>query len=273
MKPSIVILTFNSEESIGNTLKSVQSLTDDIYVVDSGSTDSTVSISTSFGAKVFSHDFINYSAQRNWAIDNIPVQCAWQLHLDADECISDLLCEEIKRLPDQPPWDGYFVKRYLKFMGKTLRHNLAPTWHMRLFRTAMGRCELREYDQHFTCLGSTSRLRESMLDDIRMSLSEWTERHNRWSNAEVRAILSTHSVGRIVPKLHGNVVERKRFYKGFYDRSPLFFRVFGLFFYRYILRGGFLDGKEGLIFCSLQTFWFRFLVDAKILEATNSTRR
>jgi glycosyltransferase involved in cell wall biosynthesis len=273
MKPSIVILTFNSEESIKNTLRSVQSLTDDIYVIDSGSRDSTVSIALSLGAKVLSHDFINYSAQRNWAIDNVPVQYAWQLHLDADECISDALCEEIRSLPDHPIWDGFFVKRYLKFMGKILRHNLAPTWHMRLFRTGMGRCESREYDQHFICLGTTSHLRQSMIDDVRMSLSEWTERHNRWSNAEVRAILSMDEVGRVNPKLAGNIVERKRFYKGFYDRAPLFLRVFGLFVFRFIVLGGFLDGKEGLIFCSLQTFWFRFLVDAKILEATNETRR
>ena len=71
-------------------------------------------------------------------------------------------------------------------MNRTLKHNLAPTWHMRLFRAGKGRCELREYDQHFFCTGTTARLHNSMLDDIRMSLSEWTYRHNRWSDAEVR---------------------------------------------------------------------------------------
>jgi hypothetical protein len=147
-----------------------------------------------------------------------------------------------------------------------LKHNLAPTWHMRLFRTGRGRCELREYDQHFFCLGRTSELEGSITDDIRMPLSEWTSRHNRWSDAEVRETQMAVVAGRIAPKLTGNVIQRKRYIKSFYDRSPLFLRAVGLFFYRYIVKCGFLDGKEGLVFCVLQTLWYRFLVDAKLFE-------
>jgi len=100
-----------------------------------------------------------------------------------------------------------------------------------------------------------------------MSLSEWTARHNRWTDAEVKELLSKATVGRVEPSATGNIVQRKRFYKGFYESSPLFVRVIALFFYRYIFKLGFLDGTEGLIFCVLQTLWFRFLVDAKLWEA------
>ena len=267
MKPSIVILTFNSQESIAHTLTAVSGLSDDILVVDSGSKDRTLEIVHSVGATVHHHDFTSYGAQRNWAIDNLPLRYTWQLHLDADEAISPQLRAEIAALPEEPACDGYFVKRYLRFMNRVLRHNLAPTWHMRLFRTGQGRCEDREYDQHFLCTGRTAQLNGSMIDDIQMSLSEWTYRHNRWADAEVRELRARRADGRVEASLSGNVVQRKRFYKGFYERSPLFVRSIALFFYRYVFRLGFLDGVEGLIFCVLQTLWFRFLVDAKLYEA------
>jgi glycosyltransferase involved in cell wall biosynthesis len=270
MKPTIIILTFNSADSIADTLASIASLSDDVHVVDSGSADRTVEIAAAYGANVQQHPFVNYGDQRNWAIDSIPAKYAWQLHLDADECVGDALRAEILALPKDPGCDGFFLKRYLRFMGRTLRHNLAPTWHMRLFRAGKGRCELREYDQHFFCTGTTARLQGPMLDDIRMSLSEWTLRHNRWSDAEVRELMGRAVEGRIVSNPAGNVVERKRYLRSQYDRAPLFLRAFALFFYRYFVKLGFLDGIEGLIFCILQTLWFRFLVDAKLLEAKRS---
>jgi glycosyltransferase involved in cell wall biosynthesis len=271
MKPSVLILTFNSAASLQATLASVRNLTDDVHVVDSGSTDSTVQIATETGAKVVYHPFENYGSQRNWAIDNISVKYGWHLHLDADERLSPELRAEIMALPEESPVSGYFIPRLLQFLGRTLKHGgMSPTWHMRLFKSGKGRCETREYDQHFFCEGDTAQLKNVMIDDIRMSLSEWTSRHNRWADAEVREILNGRSEGRVHGKLNGNVVERKRFLRNRYARMPLFIRSFGLFFYRYFVRFGFLDGREGLIFWVLQTFWFRFLIDAKLFEHSKS---
>ncbi len=272
MKPTVILLTFNSAASLPNTLASLAGLSDDIHVVDSGSTDATLDIARSCNAKIHEHPFASYGAQRNWAIDNLPIAYAWQLHLDADEALTPELRAEIAALPANPPLDGYFVPRYLRFLGKILRHNLAPTWHMRLFRTGAGRCEERQYDQHFLCSGATAQLRGSMIDDIRMPLSEWTARHNRWADAEVAELLAKATIGRVEGRATGNIVERKRFYKGFYERAPLFVRAVALFFYRYLFKLGFLDGIEGLIFCVLQTLWFRFLIDAKLWEAQRTTK-
>ena len=105
-----------------------------------------------------------------------------------------------------------------------------------------------------------------MIDDIRMPLSEWTFRHNRWADAEVEEQSATDAAVRVPGNMKGNVIERRRALRHFYNRTPLFVRPFLLFFYRYIVRLGFLDGKEGFIFFTLQTFWFRFLVDAKTFE-------
>jgi hypothetical protein len=111
-----------------------------------------------------------------------------------------------------------------------------------------------------------------MIDDIRMPLTEWTARHNRWADAEVREMLRGETTGRISGKMAGNAVEKKRFLRDIYNGAPYFVRPIGLFLYRYFLRLGFLDGMEGLIFYVLQTFWFRFLVDAKIYEARQAAR-
>ena len=265
MTPTVIVLTYNSGLSLSATLSSLEGLTDDIHIVDSGSVDDTASIAERFGAHFVRHPFESYGLQRNWAIDNITCKHSWQLHLDSDEQVSTLLREEIIGLTVEGAVDGYFLPRYLKFMGRLLRHNLAPTWHMRLFRNRQGRCEQRHYDQHFICNGPTARLRHEIVDDIRMPLTEWTLRHNRWSDAEVRELTLGSGYESVQPRMRGNIVERKRSLKSLYNRAPLFIRAFALFFIRYF-GGGFLDGKEGLIFCVLQTLWFRFLIDAKLYE-------
>jgi glycosyltransferase involved in cell wall biosynthesis len=267
LKPSIILLAFNSADSLPATLASLNGLSDDITVVDSGSTDDTVALAEQAGAKVLCHSFKNYGDQRNWAIDNVPICYSWQLHLDADERLTPELRDEIAALPEEPNVSGFYLPRLLRFMDRILRHGgMSPTWHMRLFRNGTGRCEIREYDQHFLCKGKTAQLRNMMIDDLRMPLTEWTARHNRWADAEVREVLHGEIEGRIQGKVTGTVLEKKRYLRGLYNDAPYFVRPLGLFFYRYVLRAGFLDGMEGLIFYTLQTFWFRFLIDAKLYE-------
>lgn len=192
----------------------------------------------------------------------------WQLHLDADERLTPELVAEISGLSEDVDVNGFYIPRALKFLGRPIRHGgMFPTWHLRLFRSGCGRCETRKYDQHFyVTTGGTAQLKASMVDDIRLSLSEWTLRHNRWADAEVEEQIAGDGESRVVGKFSGNQVEKKRYWRGLYNRSPLFFRPLALFFYRYIVRLGFLDGATGLIFYVLQTFWFRFLIDSKLFE-------
>jgi hypothetical protein len=144
-----------------------------------------------------------------------------------------------------------------------------PIYHLRLFRRGRGRCEMRKYDQHFIADGPTDRLTWPMIDDIRLPLSEWTARHNRWADAEVDELLEP-SDG-VVRGGAGDPVAEKRAQRDLYYRQPMFLRALLLFLYRYIWKRGFLDGKEGLIFYVLQTFWFRFLIDAKLYERRKAT--
>ncbi|MFC5862021.1 glycosyltransferase family 2 protein [Acidicapsa dinghuensis] len=274
MRPSVIVLSFNSEETLGATLAKAREVSDEVFVVDSFSSDGTVALAESCGARVVQHAFENYGAQRNWAIDNLSITNSFQLHLDADEVMDAELIAAIRELPDNPEHAGYFVPRYVKFLGRVLRHGgISPTWHLRLFRTGVGRCEDRKYDQHFMLLsGSTGQLRGVMVDDIAMSLSEWTARHNRWADGEVAELDARQEAGRLVADAKGNPAQRKRALREKYNKLPLFVRPFALFAYRFIFKLGFLDGTEGFIFWVLQTFWFRFLIDAKIWEKRNLRR-
>ncbi|HTJ29063.1 MAG TPA: glycosyltransferase family 2 protein [Acidobacteriaceae bacterium] len=276
MRTAVILLSFNSEDTLGATLAQARKVASEIFVIDSYSSDGTVALAESYGATVVQHPFENYGAQRNWGIDNLPITAPWQLHLDADEVMDDTLVSAILALPETPQHAGYFVPRYVKFLGRVMRHGgMSPTWHLRLFRTGVGRCEDRKYDQHYLLVGpgTTGQLPGVMIDDIAMSISEWTARHNRWADGEVAELFAEQSggaeTGRLVADSKGNPAQRKRALRQKYNNLPLFVRPFLLFGYRYFFKLGFLDGAEGFIFWTLQTFWFRFLIDSKIWERRN----
>lgn len=269
---SVVLLSYNSVASIGRTIRSMGRLSDDIHVVDSFSKDATVDLCRSLGCEVVQRPFVHYADQRNWAIDNLPLKYEWQLHVDADEEFTAELVLALEQLDlSGDVFDGYIMGRKIVFLGKVLRHGaIARTWHYRLFRTGFGRCEDRLYDQHFVASGRTGRIDAFMLDHQENTISEWTQRHNKWSDLEVQEVLDRGEEdrsGRVLPNARGTVIERKRNVKARYYGLPLFWRASAYFLYGYVLRLGFLDGARGFIFCALQAFWFRVLIDAKIYEA------
>jgi glycosyltransferase involved in cell wall biosynthesis len=272
---SVIILTLNEEANIPAALGSLRGLDAEIFVVDSGSTDRTVAIARAAGCHVVEHPFENYAVQRNWAFDRLPIAAPWTLCLDADERLTPELVDEFEAILSKgdSPYDGYMLRKRTIFMGRWIRHGgQYPAWHLRLFRSGHGRCEDRLYDQHFVVRGSVGRLANDYVDVITSDLGTFVARHNRWAELEAREILAT-SGGAAPPRatvtaqLTGTAIERRRFLRTrVYQRFPLFVRPFLFWFYGYFLRGGFLDGAEGLIFHTLQRFWFRFLIDAKIWE-------
>jgi glycosyltransferase involved in cell wall biosynthesis len=271
MPISVVILSFNSAATLPQTLAAAKLVSDDVHVVDSFSSDETAELARAAGAEVVQHAFERYDKQRNWAIENLPLKHGWELHLDADERLTPELAAEINRVMAAPPpeIDGYMIPRLIHFLGAPIRHGgMYPNWHLRLFRRGVGRCEQRRYDQHFLLLqgGSTARLTKPMIDDMRMTLDEWTRRHLRWAEAQAAMAVEGGGEGEIAGRWTGSPIERKRALRRFYGRAPLLLRPFLLFAYRYLLRLGFLDGVPGLIFFALQTFWFHFFVDARIYE-------
>ena len=269
---SIVILTFNEEKNIIDCIESIIDFTDHIIVVDSGSTDRTLEILKSYPIKILYNPFINYSQQRNWALNNIEFSTEWVLNRDADHRATLKLKQELYNLFKQgisANVNGILVSRKTIFMGKWIKYGgHYPTYHAILFRLGKGKCENKLYDQHFLIEGDTITAKGDMVDMITASLSSFTIRHDQWSNLEAYQQLKTDrdEQNRIEANISGNPLEKRRYYKNLYEHFPLFVRPFIYFFIRYFIRLGFLDGKRGLIFHFLQCFWFRFLIDAKIYE-------
>lgn len=271
---STIILTYNEEKNIEHCLKSIYGWLDKIFVVDSYSTDGTLEIVKRYTDKIYRHAFENQAKQFNWALDNLPITTEWIMRLDADERITPELRDELlKEFPMIPKGiTGLFVKRRVYFMGRWIKHGgYYPTWLLRIFRKGKAKAEQKWMDEHIRVLeGEIKKLDNDIIDENRKGLSFWVEKHNNFATREMMEIagLIEKEIDKTVnPHLLGNPVQRKRWLKEkFYLRLPLFIRPFLYFLYRYLLRLGFLDGKEGLIFHFLQGFWYRFLVDAKIYE-------
>jgi len=260
---SVIILTYNEEIHLERLLKNIAGWADEIFIVDSYSTDNTVQIAKRYGCKIVQHSFENQAQQFNWALDNLDIKNDWILRLDADEYLTEELKEEIRVNPllnNQDPRqsasivNGFYIKRRVYFMGRWIKHGgYYPILFLRLFKKGKAKSEQRAMDEHIVLLeGRAEKLKNDFIDDNKKGLSDWIQKHNNYSSREASDVL------------RGNYGTKK---KKIYYRLPLFCRALLYFIYRYFFRLGFLDGKEGLIFHFLQGFWYRFLIDAKIYEA------
>lgn len=272
---TVIALSFNEEQNIGDCLASVQDWAQEIFLVDSGSTDQTIPLAKNYGAKIVEHPFENYSRQRNWALQNLPIPTEWVLQLDADHRVSAELKIQLETLFSKPidaNTNGFMISRRTIFLGKWIRFGgHYPAYHTVLFRKYKGYCEDKLYDQHFKVEGKTQKINGDIIDIVTESLSSFTARHNHWASLEAEALTSekTDRSRLVQAKALGTPVEQRRFLKSQYERFPLFVRPALYFFIRYVLRLGFLDGRRGLIFHFLQGFWFRFLIDAKVYERSS----
>lgn len=256
-------------------LENVTPFAKKVFVVDSPSTDRTVEICREFeNVEVVVHKYPgNQAEQFNWALDTLQIETEWILRLDADEYLLPELVEELKeRLPVMPEGvSALSLSRARAYCGKILHHGIVNNVKIvRVFRKGMARYEQRLMDEHLEILdGETAELKHQFVDDNRMTFGQFTDKHNNYASREAALLLDAefHLTGsQIVSQDHGKEVERKRAQKNRYAKMPLFWRAFGYFVYRYIIKLGFLDGKEGFLWDFLQGWWYRTLVDAKIFE-------
>ena len=271
---TVVILTFNEEIHIRRCLENVNQFANKVYVVDCFSKDQTINIARELGAEVICHKWLgNQADQFNWALDNLKIDTEWILRLDADEYLTPGLIEELQtKLPSMlDDVSALSLPRSRTFYGKILHHGIVNDVKIvRIFRQGKARYERRLMDEHLSILsGRTLELENQFVDDNRMSIGQFIDKHNGYATREAALLLDAEYHLTDVEKLskdHGEEVEKKRAQKAQYARRPLFWRAFGYFIYRYILKMGFLDGKEGFLWDFLQGWWYRTLVDAKIFE-------
>ncbi|WP_421716486.1 glycosyltransferase family 2 protein [Arcobacter arenosus] len=271
---SVVILTYNEELHIERCIKSLLPIVKEIFIIDSFSTDKTVELAESLGTKVYQNPWINYALQFQWGLDNCPITTEWVMRMDADEYILPELQDEIsnKMQNIQNNTSGIYIKRRVYFKDKWIKHgSYYPTWLLRIWRYKDGHIEQRWMDEHIKLTkGNTIQFENDLVDNNLNDLTWWTNKHNNYATREAVDVLNIiHEFlkyDEVNSNFFGTQEERKRFLKKKYANLPLFTRPFIYFLWRYFIKLGFLDGKQGLIWHFLQGFWYRFLVDAKIYE-------
>lgn len=266
MDISVIILTFNEALHIQRCIGSAHRISNKVYVVDSHSNDGTQEIARQCGATVVAHDYVNQAQQLQWAIDNLGLDAEWVMRLDADEYLTDGLIDEINsklsELPDNV--NGVFIPRDVIFQGKNLKHGrLHAPKILRIWRKGKAYVEQRWMDEQMVlCEGKSIVFKNKFVDHNLNSLAWWTQKHNNYSNRELAVeAMRMYGIGSDDEALKGRNQK-----KGMYYRLPAFFRAGVYFSVRYFLLGGFLDGKSGLIWATLQAYWYRFLIDAKMSE-------
>jgi glycosyltransferase involved in cell wall biosynthesis len=270
---SVIIPVRQEAANLPRCLDSVK-WADEIFVVDSQSTDATPEIAAAHGATVVQFQFSGtWPKKKNWALENLPFRNDWVFILDADEVLPPGAEEEFAQaIAKAGDLAGYWINRRFMFMGKWLRHSYYPNWNLRLFRHSLGRYEKltdadtqsgdNEVHEHVIVNGPTGRLRCEMDHYAFPSVEVFVEKHNRYSNWEARVSADRQLSGSDV-QIRSNEVGRRRRLKHFSQRLPL--RPLLRFLYIFIWQRGFLDGREGYYFARLHAF-YEFLSVAKAYE-------
>jgi glycosyltransferase involved in cell wall biosynthesis len=267
MPISVLLLTHNEEANLAACLRSV-AWCDDVVVLDSGSTDRTLELAERFGVRLLRRPFDNFASQRNYGIEAGDFRHEWILHLDADERVPNELRDEISWKVSDADYDAFQISSRLIFRGRWLRHaSMYPCYQVRLGR----RDSLR-----FVQIGHGQRevrMPEDKIGTLRHSLehqsfgkgiSDWIERHNRYSSDEAAMICQSASEDvSWSDLLSRNPVARRRTLKMLANRLPC--RPWLRFLYMYFLRLGFLDGKAGLDYCRMMAM-YELMISLKVTE-------
>ena len=259
---SVLVLTRNEEQNIGGCLDSV-SWSDDVVVLDSGSTDRTLALAAARGCRILHRPFDNWSAHQNWAVRNIPFRNPWVLNLDADERIDPELMREMAAAIASGEPVAFRMRRKDYFRDVWLKHaTFYPTWFTRLYRPEA--VEFQRLVNPVTVVdGAVGILRGHIRHyPFSKGITHWLERHNSYSSFEAQEYLKrpSFSSGGL---LAAPAPQRRNAWKALFARLPG--RPLIKFFYLFLVHRGFLDGKAGLDYCLLQSF-YEFMITLKIKE-------
>lgn len=273
---SFVILTYNEEVHLPRLLSSIQNLNAETFILDSGSTDRTLEICETYGAKIAFHTFDNHPKQWDAALRIFTFSTPWLICLDADQIVTPELNRQLAsfRDEDHKHLDGIYFNRKNYFKGHWLKYGgYYPKYLLKMFRTGIGLSDLNEnMDHRFVVPGNTLTwsnghiLEENLKEN---NISFWISKHNRYSDllaSEEVERMNKLRVQTVKTDFWGNPDERTAWLKNLWWRLPLFLRPFLYFTYRMVFQLGILDGRTGVLFHFLQGFWFRIVVDVKIAE-------
>ena len=259
-----MVFTLDEEIHLPSCLESLR-WTDDVIVVDSFSRDRTVEIARAAGARVFQHAFEGFGTQRMWAFAQTQPKYEWILVLDADERVTPELAREIaERIPSTPDSvAAYRLKRRFHMWGRWLRRsNLYPSYVVRLVRKGRVTYVNRGHSETQEVSGETRELAHDLIDENLKGIDEWYQRQDRYSTREAQFELEQETTPfRASALLSSDPLARRAALKRMAAAMPL--RPLAYFFYSYVLRGGFLEGRDGLRFCMMKSEYQHMVVAKK----------
>jgi glycosyltransferase involved in cell wall biosynthesis len=271
---SVIVPVKNEAENLTRCLPTL-AWADEVFIVDSQSTDRTAEVAAEHGATVVQFHFNGtYPKKKNWALDHLNFRNEWVLIVDADEVVIPELAREIAERIGADEADGFYLNSNYYFLGRRIRHcGYSECWNLRLFKHRLGRYERmpdasggragdNEAHEHVELDGRIGRLRYTLDHHAYPTVACWVEKHNRYAIWE--AAQYEHYLNQPIPATIGRGKRFKRLLKKVYLRLPM--RPAVRFVYSYVFRLGFLDGKPGLVFCVLLSF-YDFLAWANVYEA------
>lgn len=262
-----IILTKNEEINIKDCIESIKSITKRIVVIDSFSTDRTVEIAKSCGAEVYQNKFINYAKQYMYGVQIAKIDTIWTLRIDADERLTDESALELEELCNKNNLTnvcGITLRFKKNFLGKDLYHGGVYPWKkMNCYKTRYGTIEDRSMDEHIILSkGDVVEMKKDSLHFDFKNLEYFINKHNWYSSRETIDYFENLKS----PQKKDELDTKTWIKMNLYYKLPIGLRSYIYYLYRYYLKLGFLDGKEGQIYAFLQAYWYRYLVDAKIYE-------
>lgn len=224
---SATIITLNEEDKIANAIKSVESLAEEIIIVDCGSIDRTLEIARNLGAKVYYRKFDNFANQKNYAV--LKTEGDWIIALDADEEITSELVEEIKSAVQNNKFNGFLIPRRNFILGSEIKHSRwSPDRHIWLWKKGFGEW-VGDVHEEVVVTGDVEELKNCKIHNSHKTINDFIKANNLYSTLEAKKINFS-------------------FWRLFWD--PLF-----EFFIRFIYKRGFLDGKTGFILAYLMSIY------------------
>ena len=274
---TVLIMTYNEEKHIKRCIESVIPFAKDVFIIDSYSTDNTVEIAKSLGAKVFQHKWPNnHAVQFQWGLDNCPITTKWVMRMDSDEYLEpkliELIPQKLNNLDENIT--GIYIKRKVMFMDKWMHWGgFYPHILLRIWDYRYGRIEQRWMDEHIVLSqGETILMDEAdIVDDNKNNITWWIDKHNNYASREMIDLMNMKyhfmKADDTLKENNDPQAKFKRLIKEkIYSKLPYGVRPFMFFIYRYFIRFGFLDGFRGFIWHFMQGWWYRMLVDVKCYE-------
>jgi len=261
---SVLIFTLNEELNLPTCLDSLH-WCDDVVVVDSFSDDATLDVCRRRGIRVVQNEFTGFGDQRNFALQQVELKYEWVLILDADERVPSKLAEELRNLALNNASDigAYRLKRRFHLWDRWLRHSsLYPTWVVRFVRRGKVRYENRGHAETQVVEGRTGEIQSDLIDENLKGIDAWFERQSNYARRDAEYELELEGTPFDWKSIFSsNPMQRRSSLKRVAARVP--FRGLFYFLYCYVYRMGFLDGRDGYVFCRMKAVFHNMVASHK----------